>query len=260
VLFDAPVILLRSPARTAAENMACDHAMSRVAAARDCVVVRLYTWTAPSLSLGRHQRTHGSYSAKTCAQAGVDVVRRPTGGRALLHWREQTYAVAAPAARVGSLRESYGDINDWLMAGLAALGVPATPAPVRGRLAAPGLAPCFAEPAAGELIVSGAKLVGSAQVRDTVSMLQHGSILLHDDQAQLEALALAPLPELPRPATLSGVLGREVSAAEVADALCTELKHRSPQLDAPADDLDWLGSTVSGALVQFSDPLWTWCR
>jgi lipoyl(octanoyl) transferase len=260
VLFDAPVILLRSPARDAATNMACDDAMRHAAREHDVTIVRLYTWTEPSLSLGRHQRTVGHYSAERCADRGIPVVRRPTGGRALLHSRELTYAVAAPVRRAPDLRSAYAEINAWLTAGLRALDVSPVPAAPASRLAPPGLAPCFAEPAAGELVVDGAKLVGSAQVRDEETLLQHGSILLANDQPILESLTLSPLPPLPVPATLTDSLQRTVSSDEVTESLVDALQATESRIDAPSNDLDWLGPPVNVALLRYRDAAWTWCR
>ena len=117
------------------------------------------------------------------------MVRRPTGGRALLHHREITYSVTAPVSTRDSLRESYARINRLLVDGLTRLGVAVEVATPRERALPPSAAPCFERPAAGELVVNGRKLVGSAQWRDEGAMLQHGSILVEDDQPLVSALA-----------------------------------------------------------------------
>lgn len=215
---------LDSGAADGATNMAWDLALLDHARRTGEATLRVYAWSRPTLSFGRHERTRGRFSADALARAGVDAVRRPTGGRALLHDREVTYAVAAPAAGL-SLRESYRAINALLSDALRRLGVAARPAPRRDAPQRPGLAPCFAEPNEGEIVVDGAKLVGSAQWRDDGAFVQHGSILLADDQARIPSLA-TPTPTPPgtsaatlRVATLSGLLGREVAYAEVRDAL-----------------------------------------
>jgi lipoyl(octanoyl) transferase len=222
--------------------------------------VRLYTWDVPSLSLGRNQRTASVYEPERCASQSVPVVRRMTGGRALLHGREVTYAVAAPVAAAPSLRGGYDAINQCLLTALIALGVPAALAAPTERTSAPGLAPCFETPSAGELVVDGRKLVGSAQHRDADAFLQHGSLLLDDDQGMLASLALVPLPPSPAPATLRALLGNTTGAETVFDAIeaaiCVaaggRLMRWSPQ-DLQADH-------VAEAASRYRDPRWTWRR
>jgi lipoyl(octanoyl) transferase len=87
--------------------MALDEAlMTRARQTGECVF-RVYSWSAPTLSFGRHQAARVAYDPRTLAETGVDVVRRPTGGRTVLHDREVTYSVTAPASDGGALRESY---------------------------------------------------------------------------------------------------------------------------------------------------------
>src|ERR1019366_7834122 len=103
----------------------------------------------------------------------VGAVRRPTGGRVLMHHHEVTSSVTAPAPEDERLKESYRRINAILVAALSRLGVHVSAAPV-STPRRPGGAACFAEPSAGELVVDGRKLVGSAQVRERGALLQHG--------------------------------------------------------------------------------------
>jgi lipoyl(octanoyl) transferase len=250
---------MRSPARDAATNMALDEAMLRAAPALGATLVRLYTWDRRSVSFGRNQRCEGIYSAERCRALGVPVVRRLTGGRALLHARELTYAVAAPSSAAPSLRGGYDAINTVLLAALRSLGVDATVAAPLVRTAAPGLAPCFQSPSAGELVVEGAKLVGSAQHRDASAFLQHGSILLADDQELLRELAMVPLPPSPRPATLSEVLG-DVAPSDVADALVTAVRNATTGDIVVTVDEALLSGHVEGALGRYRDDCWTWRR
>jgi lipoate-protein ligase A len=240
--------------------MALDEAMRRHAAATGEVVVRTYTWDVPSLSLGRNQRTRGLYEAARCAAQGVPVVRRPTGGRALLHGRELTYCVAAPHAAAPTLRGGYEAINAWLLDALHRLGVAAERAAPTAAEPAPGLAPCFEHPSVGELVVGGRKLVGSAQHRDADAFLQHGSILLDDDQPLLSALALVPLPPVPAPATLRALLGPTLDPASVADACHAALVALAPHAVDGGDDATVLGAAAGELAVHFADPDWTWRR
>ena len=111
----------------------------------------------------------------------LDTVRRPTGGRAVWHARELTYSVAAPMATLGGLAESYHTIHATIADAVQALGAPAVLAPA-ARPVDLGAGPCFANSVGGEILSRGRKLVGSAQLRQADAFLQHGSLLLEDDQ------------------------------------------------------------------------------
>src|SRR5574338_791147 len=109
--------LLLTPPLGGVENMALDEArMERARSSRE-TVFRVYSWTQPTLSFGRNQTARGAYSPERADERGVAVVRRLTGGRALLHHREVTYSVTAPLVLGASLRESYGRINRLLVDG-----------------------------------------------------------------------------------------------------------------------------------------------
>lgn len=137
--------------------------------------LRLYRWNPPTLSIGRNQAIDGDY--------GVPVVRRPTGGKAVWHEHELTYAVASLIAHFGSLRNAYCEIHTRLAKALRSLGVDAGLAPYRPTVRpSNGPTSCFAAPVGGEILVAGRKLVGSAQVRRRGAFLQHGSILLAGSQ------------------------------------------------------------------------------
>ncbi len=188
-------------------------------------VLRLYRWTPPCLSLGFAQPPEAA-DAEFCAAHGVDVVRRPTGGRAVLHHLELTYAVAAPLGQAPfhfDLQAAYQAICRALVAGLRRLGVPAgiSGRPEGGLIKPTRAIPCFVGPAAGEVVVEGRKLVGSAMRRVGDSILQHGSILEGWDGAlQAGCLGLADDGGL-RPAvvTLQDVLGAPPATPELAEAL-----------------------------------------
>lgn len=204
-----PWRLIDTPPATGAFNMALDAALMESVLAGGEPVVRFYRWSPPCLSLGRNQPAAGLYDEGALRARGIDVVRRPTGGRAVLHDRELTYSVVMPDGTLGSPRTAYATINRALVVGLRALGVDAA---LKGasaaRAAAPSIAPCFREPAEGEVVVAGRKLVGSAQYRESGVTLQHGSLLLEGDQDPVVELLLEPSIPVPadRPATLSEVL------------------------------------------------------
>jgi lipoate-protein ligase A len=190
--------------------MARDHALA-LALPAGAAVLRLDGWERPTLSLGRNEPTRSDAGARA-RERGLDVVRRPTGGRAVVHWRELTYAVALPAKGLGGPRSAYEWINERIAAALAGLGVAAEIADSSGRTPPVSAGPCFAGPAAGEVVAGGRKLVGSAQLRLGGTILQHGSILLGDDQGMWDAAA-------PRPATVSELLGRTLNLRELEGAV-----------------------------------------
>lgn len=248
--------LLDSGPGDAAANMALDHALLERAAESGEAVFRIYAWERPTLSFGLHERTR--LSAERVAAAGLDAVRRPTGGRALLHHREVTYSVTAPAVSA-SLRESYAIINDILLRGLHRLSVPVTIAERRGRARPPDGAPCFAEPNAGELVLGERKLVGSAQRRDASALLQHGSILLENDQSRIAALRDRPSGDT-YVATLRETLGRAVDYHDVRDALSTALAEVVGARAVDTFDPSPLRQRVAELSAHYRNPEWTWRR
>ncbi|HVN76606.1 MAG TPA: biotin/lipoate A/B protein ligase family protein [Thermoanaerobaculaceae bacterium] len=218
--------LIVDGARRGAWNMALDEALvETVDAGRSAPVLRLYRWAPPALSLGFSQ-PYAAADAAFCAAHGVDVVRRPTGGRAVLHHLELTYSVAAPLGRgalTHDLQAAYQAICLALVRGLASLGVPAeVSGRPKGELVKPTQAiPCFVGPAAGEVVARGRKLVGSAMRRVGDSILQHGSILEGwDGPLQAGCLGLADDSAL-RPAvvTLADLLGAPPARAALVRAL-----------------------------------------
>jgi lipoate-protein ligase A len=167
--------------------MAIDQALLESVQAGGQAVLRLYRWRPAALSLGRNQPVRGTLDAERARVFGVHVVRRPTGGAAVYHDNELTYAVAAPVACIGSPRTAYRQINAALVAGLKQLGIGAhlSSAPRRP----PGLAgTCFDEAAEGEVSVQSRKLIGSAQRYEGGCVLQHGSLLLDGSQDVVSAV------------------------------------------------------------------------
>lgn len=253
--------LLDSGPGDGATNMATDHALFDRAAEPDAAdegVLRIYAWRRPTLSLGLHERSRVPREA--FVREGVDVVRRPTGGRALLHHREVTYSVTIPVrSETLGLGESYRAINALLKNALVRLGVTAAEAPRRGRASAPDGLPCFAEPNVGELVVEGRKLVGSAQRRDARALLQHGAILLADDQGMIAQLRGDLSTPPPAAATLVTALGREVSYAEVRDALVSALADTVPAPLLPLDPAS-IEHRIHAHLPTYRSAEWTFRR
>jgi len=253
-------LLLTAP-RSGAENMARDTALLARAARTGETVFSIYSWAKPTLSFGRHQPATGHYDPERIQAAAIDVVRRPTGGRAILHNREITYSVTAPLDDE-PLRAAYTRINDILVDGLARLGVPATIAAPAGRAPVPSTRPCFQLPSEGEVIAGGRKLVGSAQWRDENALLQHGSILVEDDQSLLPSLSIdgpGDTGEVIGPATLSEILGRCPDAEEVASAMF-EAVSSAEDSDAMQIEEEEIREETLRHLPKFESESWTWRR
>ena len=255
--------LLLAPPRSGAENMARDTALQARAARTGETVFSIYSWTRPTLSFGRNQPATGLYDVDRIHSASLDVVRRPTGGRAILHDHEVTYSVTAPLTDTESLRDTYARINRILLDGLARLGVSAGLASATGRAPVPSTRPCFEIPGEGELVAGGNKLVGSAQWRDHGALLQHGSILVDDDQSSLPLLAAgtngASSGSIPRPATLHRLLGRSPAVAEVASAMFDAVRDREDASAVEMNEEEIREETMS-RIPHFLDEDWTWRR
>jgi lipoate-protein ligase A len=257
----SPWRLLFAAPRSGAENMARDTALQARAARTGETVFSVYSWSRPTLSFGRNQPASGLYDLDRIHAAGIDVVRRPTGGRAILHNREVTYSVTAPLEDAAPLRETYSRINRILQNGLSRLGVAVVPATSSERAAVPSVRPCFETPAEGELVAQGGKLVGSAQYRDDGALLQHGSILVNDDQSSLPDFAKlsAENESVPAPATLHALLGRSPDPAEVAEAMFGAVRSLE---DERAIELaeDEVRDAALQHISHFLDEDWTWRR
>jgi lipoyl(octanoyl) transferase len=217
--------------------------------------LRLYGWAPACLSFGRHEPAARRYDADRIAALGLDVVRRPTGGRAVWHGREVTYAVASPGT-LGSLRVSYLEIHRMLRDALRSLGVAAELAP-RSPTAGIGAGACFAHPAGGEIMVGGRKVVGSAQLRQGEALLQHGSILVGDDQSTVGAVTRgAAPPDLAAPldAILPTPLEEEDLIAAIARAAAERWRGGWKRCEVSGEVL----IAASRHTPRFRSPEWTW--
>lgn len=218
--------LLHSGPSDGATNMAVDEAILRaVAAGLAPPTLRFYAWDPPCLSLGRAQPVA---DADLCAvrTAGFDLVRRPTGGRAILHVDELTYSVVAPQTEprvAGGIVESYRRLSRGLVRGLELLNMTGIDAVSRVENRGSGKGPvCFEVPSDYEITAGGRKLTGSAQMRTQSVVLQHGSLPLFGDIARICSLLAsfpAPTRVRSRAATVLDVLGRPVNWGEAATAL-----------------------------------------
>ncbi len=176
-------------------NMAIDAALlDEVNESPDAkTIVRFYSWIRPTLSLGRNQKIEKAVDVEYCGGHGIAVVHRPTGGRAVLHDDELTYAVISNDAGYfgDTIYGNYKRVSEALCIGFNHLGIPAVLAPdtrKAGPTSKGSDPPCFMSPSRYELMVDGRKIVGSAQRRVRESFLQHGSMPI---TVNYEALAFA---------------------------------------------------------------------
>lgn len=223
--------LLRHPPAPGPENMAVDEAIAEsIAAGLVPPTLRFYAWEPPCVSLGRNQPVAGVDLARI-AERGYGIVRRPTGGRAILHTDELTYSIIASPEHplmTGLVLDSYLRISHGLVAGLRRLGIEAEEAPGTNRAGPDVSAACFEVPSAYEIVTGGRKVLGSAQARRSKSVLQHGSLplcgdltrvvdcLRFEDEADREALRRSLHGHA---ATAQDLLGRPVSYTEAEAAL-----------------------------------------
>ncbi|HYT03599.1 MAG TPA: hypothetical protein VEM13_01805 [Gemmatimonadales bacterium] len=236
--------------------MAIDASLLAEAGRTGRAFLRMYRFDPPCLSFGRHEPARARYDRAAITRLGSDVVRRPTGGRAVWHEHELTYAVAAPVAAFAgaTLQTCYRAIHARLAAALRTLGAPATLAPDRPRPPSTDLDrpnSCFGTWAGSEVLVGGRKLVGSAQLRADAAFLQHGSILLDGSQEMVRVVSRQSS-AVSGETTLSAVLGRPVSFDEVAAAIVAAWD-------------GWIAPTALDrprppSTAAFLDPVWTWRR
>jgi len=184
-------------------NMAVDEAI--MIAHKNGLVpptIRFYQWSPPAVSLGYFQDLKKEINVKVCQDIGIDIVRRPTGGKAVLHDQELTYSFIIkendPLVN-DSILETYKKISGGMIRGLSYLGIKAELVPLRGKLKSNLLVRsdkarihhldfksiCFSVPSQYEVQVEGKKIVGSAQVRKGGVVLQHGSLLIKLEKDKL---------------------------------------------------------------------------
>ncbi|MFP3852914.1 MAG: biotin/lipoate A/B protein ligase family protein [Anaerolineales bacterium] len=223
---------IRSPAAPGAWNMAVDEAvLEALEQDHSPPTLRLYRWQPAALSLGFSQ-PFDDCDPSALARNGWDVVRRPTGGRAILHTDELTYAIVLPLSHplaAGGVLPSYQKLSRGLRHGLRELGLDVE---VKSQKAAQTIdlsnPVCFEVPSAYELTVQGKKLIGSAQVRRKKSLLQHGSLPLEGDLGRIcDVLHFESETEQEhartrlraRAGTLETLTGRTISWQQASEAL-----------------------------------------
>jgi lipoyl(octanoyl) transferase len=254
--------LVTTAPRHGAWNMAVDESLLEFVTRRASPpILRLYSWNPPCLSLGYAQPAADA-DQQALAHHGWQLVRRPTGGRAILHTDELTYAVIAPDDEPrlrGNLLESYQRISQALLYALQLLELPAK-ADGSPAILADSKSPnpvCFEVPSNYEITAGGKKLIGSAQSRRLGGVLQHGTLPLSGDLARITQVlhfpeeterARAAHKLLARATTVEAVLGRPVTW-ESAAACFVEAFREMLKLDFVSEQLTPAESARADALV-----------
>lgn len=230
-------------------NMGVDEALLETALEAGRPTLRFYSWRGPWLSVGYAQQVEPEQQSRLEA-AGVGLVRRVTGGRAVLHGQDLTYSIAAPDGVLpDGVRESYGAVADALLSGLAELGVPVLRSGPEARAPGAGVFDCFVSPATDEISLGGRKLSGSAQRRVVGGFLQHGSIrLAPDPRSAVRAVA-------PGEGGLGGTSlaeeGYTLSALALAEA---SLRGFERCLDARLEPAPLTAGELARARIRGSEP------
>jgi lipoate-protein ligase A len=262
-------LIITPPAR-GAWNMAVDESLLDAAGqglALPCL--RLYRWQPPCLSIGYAQPSN-DVDQYQLSIFGWDWVRRPTGGRAILHTDELTYSVVASLSepRVsGGVLESYQRLSKALLAALHSLGLPAEAHPMPQSGSNQANAPvCFEIPSNYEIVIAGKKLIGSAQARRKDGVLQHGTLPLWGDLARITDVLVysddrarkdAADRLLSHATTVESVLGFRVSWEAAAHAL-TEGFQSELDLQLVQDELSAQEIKRADQLMQekYNHPSW----
>jgi lipoate-protein ligase A len=263
--------LLITPPSHGAWNMAVDEALLEAVGRGDSLpALRLYAWQPPCLSLG-YAQPFSNVDIPRLKERGWELVRRPTGGRAILHTDELTYSIIAPVHEprlAGALLDSYNRLAGALLAALRLLGLSVEMQERSAASRAGNVNPvCFEVPSSYEITVGGKKLVGSAQARRKDGILQHGSLPLSGDLARItQALAFpdeaararAAERLLARAATVESILDRPVAWEEAAQAFTAAFRE-ALDLDMQPLDLTRAEKERSKELVKskYTHPQWT---
>lgn len=248
--------LMRDSAATGARNMAIDETLLQ-SAANSQSTLRFYSWQPHCLSLGRLQKSLPS--AVFDGVIGADVVRRPTGGRAVWHAHEITYALAMPLDglpdEARTVSGAYRWLSDGFCAGLRELGLPVHMAAQGVRTQGPN---CFAASASCDFLVEGKKLIGAAQCRRDDALLQHGSLLLSIDRAQWENHAGGPMHDAISLSDLGVAVATAADLGQIIERLCAGFE-RTTGAHLSAGVLSELETERVEKLTRekYEDDLWT---
>jgi len=219
-------------------NMAVDDFLFQSLSEEPQTYVRLYAWEKPTVSLGYSQKIFKVLDIEYCQKKGIDIVRRITGGKLVLHHKEVTYSISSSDEEIftSTLNDSYRIISEALMRGLDKMGLKpclADAAPgsyVRGNL------PCFSYPARNEVEIDGKKIIGSAQKREGSKFIQHGSIPLEGEEELLKSVSfLNRGGETVRMISVSQAMGKKADFDWVVNLLAEGISEYFEVLLTPKD-------------------------
>ena len=237
--------LIKDSYHTGFVNMAIDEAI--MIAHREGLVpptIRFYQWSPPAVSLGYFQDLQKEINVDVCRNMGIDIVRRPTGGKAVLHDKELTYSFVIRESHPlvnDSILETYKKISGGMIRGLSCLGIKAELVPLREKLKNETLlnkeekseirysdikSICFSVPSQYEVQIEGKKIVGSAQVRKREIVLQHGSLLIELEKDKLFSVFNFPSAQIRerlktrfKATSLEDILKRKINFSELSEIL-----------------------------------------
>jgi lipoyl(octanoyl) transferase len=203
----------KKPAK-GAWNMAVDDYLFQNLSPVPETYLRFYSWKTPTASLGYSQKLEKVLDENFCRENGIDIVRRLTGGKLVLHFREVTYSLCSSDVDLftSTLKGSYRLLSQALISGFKKMGIPAALSQPPPQNYARGNLPCFSYPAEDEIEVDGKKICGSAQKRTGGKFLQHGSIPLVHEEHRLRAVSkLKQGVDKVRMISISHVLGQKMN-------------------------------------------------
>lgn len=262
--------LLHTPLSTGAWNMAVDEAiLDHIHRSESKPTLRLYAWNPPCLSLG-HAQSFKDVDVERLRARGWDVVRRLTGGRAILHTAELTYSVTGSAEEpvlAGGVLESYNRLARALLYAVQSLNLPVEINKEAGPASSAVNPVCFEVPSTYEITVNGKKLIGSAQARRKEGVLQHGSLPLTGDLTRIcdalvfedeSARQAAKERLLARAVTVESALGVETSWGRAAQAFVrgfeAELGISFEEAELSESELQLAGKLIK---EKYTHPDWT---
>lgn len=262
--------LIVSQPDTGAWNMALDEAILTFAASKRIPpTLRLYAWDPPCISLG-YAQTSKDVDLHALEIEKWDIVRRPTGGRAILHKNEVTYSICTATDEPfmkGNILESYRRVSTALLAALELLNVHADANKVYPDMPTTAQAACFEVPSNYEITVQGMKLIGSAQSRKMGGILQHGALPLSGDLSQIHRVLRFSSDDEREKAntrlsvhatTLESACGNHVSFTEVCDALISAFSvNLNTNLTPEQPSFEEIDLTKKLIEEKYSNPTWT---
>jgi lipoate-protein ligase A len=262
--------LLLTPEGPGAWNMAVDEAILEAATHREVLpTLRLYAWNPPCLSLGYAQPI-SDVDESRLEEFGWDLVRRPTGGRAILHTDELTYSVCGPEDEpvlAGDILSSYKRLSSAILAAIEQIGIRVQALPQEKNANSKSPEPvCFEVPSNYEITADGKKLVGSAQARRQGGVLQHGTLPLYGDLTRIVQVLSFPSQTsrgqaaerlLSRAATLNTAMGEIVSWKQAADSFIQAFQN-TLDLELAPGQLTEAERTRAEQLVdkKYGNPAW----